>query len=58
MISENTINYYNIWERFFTEGSLKAEVIKAGFSDIELFGDVAGKEYSAVSDIICMVLSK
>jgi hypothetical protein len=58
VVNENSINCYNIWEHCFTEYTLVDELKNAGFSQIELFGDIAGKEFNQDGNIICALITK
>jgi len=58
VITEDTVNCYNIWDHFFTTEKLVSEIKPAGFGSYELYGDVAGKEYSDTGETICIVLTK
>ncbi len=58
IITENTVENYNLWEHAFTEEELKVVLPEVGFSQFELYGDVAGKPYTTDSDIICVVARK
>jgi SAM-dependent methyltransferase len=58
VITEDTINCYNIWDHFFTKESLVSEIGPIGFKSLEFYGDVAGKEYSDTGETICCVAAK
>ncbi len=58
VITEETINCYNIWDHFFTKESLLLEVQPAGFKAFEFYGDIAGKEFSDFGETICGVFTK
>ncbi|MFF2910252.1 class I SAM-dependent methyltransferase [Paenibacillus sp. NPDC057934] len=58
VIHESSIHCYNIWDHYFTENTLMDEMRHIGFSKYELYGDVAGKEYSPEGNMICAVLTK
>ena len=48
----------NIWNHAFTPDELIAELSEAGFADTQLFGSVAGDEYTEQSSAICAVARK
>lgn len=58
VITEETVNCYNIWDHFFTKEALLSEIQTAGFSTFEFYGDIAGKEFSDSGETICGVLTK
>ena len=49
---------YNVWEHYFTQESLLAELQEAGFKKSEFFGDIAGKKISQLENTICGVFTK
>lgn len=58
VITEDSVNCYNIWDHYFTKESLIAEIQPIGFTTCEFYGDVAGKEYSDTGETICAVFTK
>jgi SAM-dependent methyltransferase len=58
VITEETINCYNIWDHFFTKEALLSEIQTAGFNAFEFYGDIAGKEFSDTGETICGVFTK
>lgn len=58
VITEETVNCYNIWDHFFTKEALLSEIQIAGFNTFEFYGDIAGKEFSDSGETICGVFSK
>lgn len=56
--TSETVNCYNIWEHFFTKEDLLSEMENAGFTALELYGDITGKEFSDKGDIICGIFTK
>lgn len=58
VVNDNSIHCYNIWEHCFTENMLIDEIMNAGFSQMELYGDVAGKAFNKDGTIICAVVTK
>lgn len=58
VITEEAVNCYNIWDHFFTKEALLSEIQTAGFSTFEIYGDIAGKEFSDSGETICGVLTK
>lgn len=58
VITEETVNCYNIWDHFFTKETLLSEIQTAGFNTFEFYGDIAGKEFSDSVETICGVFTK
>ena len=58
VITEETVNCYNIWDHFFTKEALLSEIQTAGFNAFEFYGDIAGKEFSDTGETICGVFTK
>lgn len=58
ILTEDTVNCYNIWDHFFTKDKLIAEMQSIGFRSSEFYGDVAGREISDTGETICCVLTK
>lgn len=58
VITEETVNCYNIWDHFFTKEALLSEIQTAGFNAFEFYGDIAGKEFSNTGETICGVFTK
>jgi SAM-dependent methyltransferase len=58
IITDESVECYNVWDHFFNKNELVAEVFPAGFCKYKLYGDVAGAEYSDSSDTICGVFTK
>lgn len=58
VITEETVNCYNIWDHFFTKEALLSEIQTTGFSTYEFYGDIAGKEFSDTGETICGVFTK
>ncbi|EDS72782.1 hypothetical protein ANASTE_00492 [Anaerofustis stercorihominis DSM 17244] len=58
VITEEDIECYNIWNQVFTKESIVSEIKNAGFENIDLYDDVAGKSYSGKDKTICVVAGK
>lgn len=58
VITEDTVNCYNIWDHFFTKESLISEIQPIGFNSFEFYGDIAGKEFSDTGETICGIFTK
>ncbi|WP_044477566.1 class I SAM-dependent methyltransferase [Paenibacillus antibioticophila] len=58
VITEDTVNCYNIWDHFFTKEALISEIQPIGFNTFEFYGDIAGKDYSDTGETICGVFTK
>ncbi|MCK8489179.1 class I SAM-dependent methyltransferase [Paenibacillus sp. MBLB2552] len=58
VITEDTINCYHIWDHFFTKEALISEIQPIGFNSFEIYGDIAGTEFSEAGETICGVFIK
>lgn len=58
VVTDDTVNCYNIWECCFTADSLSAELQEAGFGQIKLYGDATGKEFDPDGNMICALAFK
>ena len=58
VITEDSIEYYNIWDHTFIKEELEEELQKAGFTSLDFYGDVAGDEYKADGNLMCAVAKK
>jgi SAM-dependent methyltransferase len=58
VLTEETINCYNIWDHFFTKKALLSEIQTVGFDAFEFYGDIAGKEFSDTGETICGIFTK
>jgi SAM-dependent methyltransferase len=58
VITDDDVQCYNIWDCFYNKDELVNEVMPTGFSTYEIYGDIAGKEYSDTGDTICAVFTK
>jgi SAM-dependent methyltransferase len=58
VLTEETVNCYNIWDHFFTKEALLSEIQPVGFNAFEFYGDIAGKEFSDTGETICGVFTK
>ncbi len=58
VITEETVDCYNIWDHFFTREALLSEIQPTGFKAFEFYGDIAGKEFSEIGETICGVFTK
>lgn len=47
-----------IWETVFTEAELSAELEAAGFTTMEVYGDIRGAQPSSDSETLCFVVEK
>lgn len=57
-LTEDEFDCFHIWLHNFTEAKLIAELRGAGFTDIELYGDVSGSVYKKGGDSITIVATK
>lgn len=58
VITEDSIECYNIWDHTFIKEELEEELQKAGFTSLDFYGDVAGDEYKADGNLMCAVAKK
>lgn len=58
VLTEDTINCYNIWDHYFTKEKLISEIMPVGFNTFEFYGDIAGQEFSDTGETICGVFTK
>lgn len=58
VITATDVYCYNIWDRTFEEEELRGELTRAGFVNVDLYGDVAGTPYQPDSTVICAVAKK
>jgi SAM-dependent methyltransferase len=58
VITERSVRCFNIWDHFFSRDEIINEVKPIGFSGYEIFGDIAGSEYTESGETICCVLTK
>jgi SAM-dependent methyltransferase len=58
VLTEDTVNCYNIWDHFFTKEKLISEIQPIGFNSFEFYGDIAGQEFSDTGETICGVFIK
>jgi SAM-dependent methyltransferase len=58
VITDTGVDCYNIWDHTFEVDDLRRELNRAGFADVDIYGDAAGAEYQANSTIICAVAKK
>ena len=57
-VTDDSVQCFNVWDHFFDKDELVSEVMPAGFCKYEIYGDVAGGEYSEAGDTICGVFTK
>ena len=58
ILREGKIDCFNIWEHYFSRQELEEELAMHGFSQLRVFSDIAGKEYSPDSLTICFAARK
>jgi SAM-dependent methyltransferase len=58
IIEKEAVRCFNIWNHAFTPDELCADLADAGFKSTQLFGSVAGKDYTDQSAAICAVARK
>lgn len=58
VITEDSIQCYNIWDHVFTKDELEYDLLKAGFTTVDFYGDVAGDGYRPDGNIMCAVGKK
>jgi len=55
---EDKVNVYRIWNRYYSKEAITKELKKAGFKNIKIYSDVAGKAYDDEADTMCIVVEK
>jgi hypothetical protein len=58
IVADGSVQCFNVWDHFFSKDELVREVMPAGFRECEIYGDIAGCEYSEAGDTICGVFTK
>lgn len=58
VVTEKTCECYNIWNQIYNEKTLKDELMIGKFSDIALFDDVSGMNFTGKQNTICAVAVK
>lgn len=58
IIDDLGIECCNIWEHVFTLDEIERDLKEAGFHDISIYGDVAGKTYEKSGETICLIAKK
>jgi hypothetical protein len=58
VVADDSVLCFNVWDHFFDKDELVREVMPAGFSEFEIYGDIAGGKYSETGDTICGVFTK
>jgi SAM-dependent methyltransferase len=58
VITEDSIECYNLWDHTFTKTELEEDLQKAGFTTVDFYGDVAGDVYKPDGNLICAVAKK
>lgn len=58
VITEDSIECYNIWDHTFTADEMKGDLFEAGFATVDLYGNVAGSEYKPDGQLFCTVATK
>jgi SAM-dependent methyltransferase len=58
VISNDSVNCYNVYDHFFTKESLISEIHPVGFSTLQFYDNVAGMEFSDAGETICGVFTK
>lgn len=58
VVTDKKIDCYNVWDHTFEVEDLRGELNGAGFSTVDIYGDVAGAEYQPDSTILCALARK
>lgn len=58
VLTDGSIDCYNIWDHFFSKEKLLLEIQTAGFNSFEFYGDAAGKQLTDDGETICGVFTK
>ena len=57
-ITKKDLAFYYVWEHTFTLEELVQDLKEAGFQEMRIFGNVAGKKYETTDDTICILAQK
>ncbi len=58
ILTDQAVSCYNIWEHLFTREELVSDLLRAGFNQVDLYSDIAGKPYHKDSNILCAIARK
>lgn len=58
IIRDERIECFNIWNHAFTLDEIRADFTTAGFTQVDFYGDVAGKPYLYQCDTVCALARK
>ena len=58
IITEQGVKSYNIWEHTFTKDELTQDLIAAGYSVKNIYGDIAGADYTGEGKEMCIIAQK
>jgi len=58
VVTDESVQCYNIWDHFYTVDELINEVQPTGFSSHKIYGNAAGAEFTDSSETICAVFTK
>lgn len=58
VITEDSLECFNMWDHAFTKLELETDLIKAGFTSVDFYGDIAGDVYKPDGSLMCAVATK
>lgn len=58
VVTKDDISLYNVWEHTFTLEEIKDDLLEAGFSTINVYGDISGAQYDPDGQTICVSAKK
>lgn len=58
LLYSDSFKEFFIWETVFTEAELSGELETAGFTTMEVYGDIRGSQPSSGSETLCFVVEK
>lgn len=58
VITNDSVECYNIWDHTFDKEELEADLVKAGFDSVDFYGNVAGDVYQSDGNLMCAVAKK
>ena len=58
VVTEDSFSLYNVWEHTFTLKEIKHDLLEAGFSNINVYGDIAGAPYGPDGRTMCISAQK
>jgi SAM-dependent methyltransferase len=58
VITDESLQCYNVWDHYFNKETFISEIQSANFKLFNVYGDVAGSEFSETGETICGIFTK